>query len=1639
MADLTDYLHGYKLRSFPNLEPPVMKTPTVEGTAGGASFTYSAAFVSIVGETVMGAAVTITNGPAALSPSDKVKLQVESIPRGAQSIKYFKQTDDGFRLLGTVSTAIGYLYDTGQAVTSTQPAASNTSGRPAYMALGYHVNEYRQRQEGMDEQGIRLMQDAKRWNTIFKDGDIVKGLQEKAGSTTTKKYFIPGDIYWQGFIHSVPEPENGVTITGSGTEVVGVVPTPRWVSNSEDSSLRAHADEGSPPERAMEGADRLIVEWVWGVDQPGQVKVLEYLNGEPKLIVKATQYSEIEKKLAQYVRDSVGDCTVREIPHQMRAHPTDSDLTICSIGGAGKAWVDGYPLEFKATQAVLVPRGRDTKAVNNSILDGYSTPGGSVLGTVSEPFNVDGKNIKVRFIRADETGNWHTITLSGVSATAAQVAAQVSGAVNTYPTSSSLVTCQDQGGKLRMTAVAGLNMEIGAVTTDAYTVLGLSTGVYTQTGQRIYRMNNSYIKQTSDMQYLAEIIEQVTHDGSDRKDTLENENVQSILGASDSLADCVDGKWDYILNEDFVKTGNAIDFSTLTGDKPDPGTTYYVRYRYNRNAVRGTRVRVRVTDATIVKGAEDGVDTIRFTGGTAVDVQTGVPATLSGNASNVIRILRVNNTAGQSVSQYNGYSLIDNVTALGFSDSQISWANAGTQGEEPDGQPITGATYYCTFEAWRTGVEGDFLDPGSYINDYEEIQLAPDGATNLRDCIDFRPAGLKPIPDESPRLDYDFYLGRWDKIALRSDRTTDTSDGWFFRIAGTPAENPVAPQNQSGAFSVKLLYIPPYTYAHSDVYVDSLDTKLLKQQDLNELSIKVDRTQYTAAQSLALQQAVANNYAQEAQGIVAHSIIGQKEFDVTFDRLGLKHTAAIDTLERVIRLPVTEDGQTLTVDEANSTGIKRIGKVICFDYEEYVWLSQPYATDIYPVNPHETFGWVGVLGLDPEGDFWTDINQVPALDINYDDQMAAIAKLGADNAERARQITWGAWRLTWDAAGGWAQRTWGEGINGDGGHWSTNNSGVTPGGTNAARERTGSYSSLTAERKLVQVGERLLDVTALPYMRTSYPGGAIFYVGLTMTGLEPNVDFAGSIDGVYVDLLPTGSTVAGSSSYQGKSTIRTNGIGAATAKFAMPTGITVGSKPVEVFKASDPTESYAISAFTSQGFRETRQSLVQGILSISERTNVVSQTQWHYGDPLAQTFPVESGTVPISYVELFHFNKPTLPVTVQVSGTTNGYPNREIYQTSTLDPDDINSSEDGSAGTKYYFQNPIMYAPGEFSFKVISNDSDAKLFYCRLGGTDIITGQKVLSQPFDGVMFISPNDSTWVAEPLWDLKFNIGACNFVNSARIEFNTIDGIEASMLISAVTQFLPVGCSLDWFYKVNGSGEWISYTNGIDTELNQIGTSCKIAADATGIGVSFQLSESDAGIILLLNQTSGDAISHEMPAPAGSNKARFVVQLNTDGVNGVGTRSVYWYMTVDDGYTWFLCQPPAGFSATLLDDGVFKEWEFETPDEQSVTGASNTTPITISSPSNRFPDNILVTIEGVGGNTNANGTFRVANSDENGFDLVDPETGEDIAGNSAYTTGGTISMADFTNYRYWARLTTSNQAVTPKIRQPILGFIS
>lgn len=73
------------------------------------------------------------------------------------------------------------------------------------------------------------------------------------------------------------------------------------------------------------------------------------------------------------------------------------------------------------------------------------------------------------------------------------------------------------------------------------------------------------------------------------------------------------------------------------------------------------------------------------------------------------------------------------------------------------------------------------------------------------------------------------------------------------------------------------------------------------------------------------------------------------------------------------------------------------------------------------------------------------------------------------------------------------------------------------------------------------------------------------------------------------------------------------------------------------------------------------------------------------------------------------------------------------------------------------------------------------------------------------------------------------------------------------------------------------------------------------------------------------------------------------------------------------------------------------------KAITNATNATPIVITSTSHGFSNGDTLMISGVGGNTAANGKFKIANVAANTFELTNYSTGANVAGNGAYTSGG------------------------------------
>lgn len=82
-------------------------------------------------------------------------------------------------------------------------------------------------------------------------------------------------------------------------------------------------------------------------------------------------------------------------------------------------------------------------------------------------------------------------------------------------------------------------------------------------------------------------------------------------------------------------------------------------------------------------------------------------------------------------------------------------------------------------------------------------------------------------------------------------------------------------------------------------------------------------------------------------------------------------------------------------------------------------------------------------------------------------------------------------------------------------------------------------------------------------------------------------------------------------------------------------------------------------------------------------------------------------------------------------------------------------------------------------------------------------------------------------------------------------------------------------------------------------------------------------------------------------------------------------------------------------------------KTENPKVITGATNATPIVITSVGHKLESNQKVTISGVLGNTNANGLKTVTVIDADTFSIV-------TAGNGAYTSGGEFVTAEGVRFK-------------------------
>jgi hypothetical protein len=255
---------------------------------------------------------------------------------------------------------------------------------------------------------------------------------------------------------------------------------------------------------------------------------------------------------------------------------------------------------------------------------------------------------------------------------------------------------------------------------------------------------------------------------------------------------------------------------------------------------------------------------------------------------------------------------------------------------------------------------------------------------------------------------------------------------------------------------------------------------------------------------------------------------------------------------------------------------------------------------------------------------------------------------------------------------------------------------------------------------------------------------------------------------------------------------------------------------------------------------------------VVESTVVSSQTRtqtiitWY--DPLAQSFLVQDNTgCFLTSCDVFFRTKDDMdiPVVFQLRTMVNGVPSPKVLPFSeiVLDPDDIQTSADGSIATNVQFKAPVYCEGGtEYAICLASNSTKYSVYISRIGETDLLTDTFISNQPYLGSLFKSQNASTWEPSQWEDLKFTLYRADFLENGSVEFYSPELTRGN---NQIPKLLPDPIVMNSRQIRVGLGTTVADSYEIGNTFSQQGTNA--TGDLVGVAASAvgNLSISNAGL--------------------------------------------------------------------------------------------------------------------------------------------------------------------------------------------------
>ncbi len=406
---------------------------------------------------------------------------------------------------------------------------------------------------------------------------------------------------------------------------------------------------------------------------------------------------------------------------------------------------------------------------------------------------------------------------------------------------------------------------------------------------------------------------------------------------------------------------------------------------------------------------------------------------------------------------------------------------------------------YDYFSADLNG-SGNYFSVDSYKNvvDYSEIpsHFVTDPTTgkrsevNLADVIDFRPyiGGLNAntFKPELPKFGSDmiaptaFYIGRIDKIVL-------DSVGKFNVINGVPDQQPKEPADPKDGMVIASIIVPPYTQNIGEVVIKQRDNKRYTMRDIGNLERRISNLEYYVTLSLLEKDTADLQITDETTGLDRFKngfIVDQFTGHGIGDVKNEDYRISVDTQNRVLRpmhharaLEIVED--LISGTDRSSKLYQKTGDVITLPYQEDSFIFNNHATQAMDIHALSMGAFKGQVQLIPEGDNWKSIDRRPDLvavdDNNYDAIKFMAEELGVTGTK------WDEWQTNWTSistrsvAG--ETREWVGGIRVTG--YETTYTDYV-----GYNYRNGVETTLTSSVNAQDYGDRVVDVSYIPYMRS---------------------------------------------------------------------------------------------------------------------------------------------------------------------------------------------------------------------------------------------------------------------------------------------------------------------------------------------------------------------------------------------------------------------------------------------------------------------------------------------------------------------------------------------------------------------------